>query len=301
MCWQGDGGMTDYAGVRFYFQYANPVESENEIAAQKRPRLVGGEPWESSPYYYWWLFLKENKDYLATCDNQDQVLCRAVYADFGDIRELNFMDWWGTRGRQLFCEPHGAATRVIDLQQPDFGDPEFRLVLEIERFGDLDRAIAKIREIAQEQEAQGDFGRGGRTVSRALYQLFSKPNPEKLRQRYRVWQMLTAENPESFEHIAKHTKLNTSNQSAKRAVEACEAEIKLMIKYAGQGVFPVTSRAQAGRVDAYLESRQRAVRDRRSEIMAGLHCEPFGPHLLPALETPEPNQGFRNFIHRTGR
>ena len=293
--------MTDYDGVRFYFQYANPVETADEISAQKRPKLEGGEPWESSPYYYWWLFLRENADYIATCRNSTEGPCRSVYADFGDIREIQFMEWWVERGRQLFCEPHGAETRVIDPNQPEFGDPEFRLVLEIERFGDLDRAIAKIREIAQQQAALGDFGRGGRTGSRALYQLFSKPNPEKLRQRYRVWQMLIAEKPESHEKIARDTKLNTSNQSAKRAVEACKAEIELMIRYTGQGVFPITSRAQAGRVDAYLESRQRAARHRRLEIMAGLHCEPFGPHLLPAPQASEPNQGFRNFIHRTDR
>ena len=296
--------MTDYGEVRFYFQYANPVETEDELAGQKRPTMRGTKhPWENSPYFWWWLLLKENAAYTTACNSDGDGPCSAIYADFGDVRPNNFMAWWLDRGRQLFCEPHGAASRIIPPSERSYGDPAFRVVVELERFGDTDRAIAEVRSFLQQQQPEGDFGRGGRNISRALYQLFTKPNLHSLRQHYQAHQLIKADPNISDAKFVEQAGIKLGSSSVATAAKSYRESIARMVEYAGKGVFPIMTAAQANRVPAYLESRKLAVQERRREIAAGLHCAPFGP-----LEEPEPvlthsttNQGFRNFVQRTSR
>ena len=300
--------MTDYNGVKFYFQYANPVDTEEELSGQKRPRIRDGEPWESSPYFYWWLFLKKNEDYLATCAGHGEGPCRDLYLDFGDIRDVSFMDWWRARGRHLFCEPHGAEARAIDRWAPEFGDPDYRLVIEIERFGDLDRTIAEIRSIAREhlpangpRRPLGDQGRASRTVSRALYQCFTNPNLNSLRQHYHAHELLKA-NPEiSDDKLVKAANVSLTGRSVSAAAKAVRKQIKLLIHYAALGAFPITAEAQTQRVAGYLERRRAAALDRRREVAQGLHCEPFGPPFVEEQVPPKPDnlERWRDFISRT--
>lgn len=78
---------------------------------------------EKSPYYYWWLALTLNTDYIAFCNNpsanrfKTNEAIQRVYKDFGDVRYegdryLAFTKWWRskvnateTRGEYLFAEP----------------------------------------------------------------------------------------------------------------------------------------------------------------------------------------------------
>jgi hypothetical protein len=88
--------------------YANPIASKIE----------------KSPYFYWWLALTLNKDYIALCDalsveqkSSTNTAIHQVYEDFGDVRYegdkyLAFTKWWRgkvsdteTRGEYLFAEP----------------------------------------------------------------------------------------------------------------------------------------------------------------------------------------------------
>jgi hypothetical protein len=276
--------MNDYGGVRYYFQYANPVETAEELSQQRRPQLANARPWECSAYYYWWLFLRENEDYKATCKARGHGPCREVYLDFGDILNIPFMDWWGLRGRELFCEPHGAATRAIEINDPHYRDPAHRLVIEVERFGDLDRVIAEVRQIVRDQQPIGDHGRGGRNVSRALYQCFTKPVLHSLRKHYEVRELLKVNPDISHQDLVDSAKLNVGqspgNVGYKSAVystsENYRKEVGRMIDFAGKGVFPIMTEAQIARTETYIWNRQLAAKERREEVAGGLHCIPFG-------------------------
>lgn len=294
--------MTEYGDIKFYFQYANPVETEDELAGQKRPTMRGTKhPWENSPYYYWWLFLKENTDYKETCDGNGEGPCSVLYADFGDVRPNNFMAWWLDRGRQLFCEPHGAISRIVPPGERSYADPAFRIVVELERFGDTDRAVAEVRSILKEQRPEGEFGRGGRNVSRALYQLFTKPNLHSFREHYQAHLLLKARPDISDDEFVKQAKIKVGSASVASAAKAYRASIASMIKYAGEGVFPIMTAAQAKRIPAYRQNRKLAAQERRREIAAGVHCIPFGrpEEPEPVLSNSMPNHGFRGFIQRT--
>ena len=78
---------------------------------------------QKSPYYFWWLALTLNTEYIEYCDKANSeshpknATLRAVYDDFGDVRYngdkfLAFTKWWRTkvnatetRGEYLFAEP----------------------------------------------------------------------------------------------------------------------------------------------------------------------------------------------------
>lgn len=57
-----------------------------------------------SPYYWWFMFLRLNKDYEATCKANGKGKCADLYKDFGDVYKTNFKDWWLER-THLFAEP----------------------------------------------------------------------------------------------------------------------------------------------------------------------------------------------------
>ncbi len=57
-----------------------------------------------SPYYWWFMFLRLNKDYESTCKAKGKGVCAELYKDFGDIYKTNFKDWWKEKAH-LFAEP----------------------------------------------------------------------------------------------------------------------------------------------------------------------------------------------------
>ncbi|NHC08361.1 hypothetical protein [Azonexus fungiphilus] len=57
----------------------------------------------SSPYYWWFKFLQLNEDYKATCAANGEGKCAALYADFGDIYNTDFKQWWSEHAH-LFAE-----------------------------------------------------------------------------------------------------------------------------------------------------------------------------------------------------
>ncbi len=58
-----------------------------------------------SPYYWWFMFLRLNKDYESTCKARGKGACAELYKDFGDIYKTNFKDWWKEKAH-LFAEPN---------------------------------------------------------------------------------------------------------------------------------------------------------------------------------------------------
>ena len=78
---------------------------------------------EKSPYYFWWLALTLNEDYVELCNNSNSKRFKTnfklqqIFKDFGDVRyegskHQAFCDWWNkefnnteTKGQYLFAEP----------------------------------------------------------------------------------------------------------------------------------------------------------------------------------------------------
>jgi hypothetical protein len=95
--------------------FANPVSS-----------LV-----EKSPYYFWWLALTLNEDYVELCNNSNSKRFKTnfklqqIFKDFGDVRyegskHQAFCDWWNkefnnteTKGQYLFAEPLTVNTVMV--------------------------------------------------------------------------------------------------------------------------------------------------------------------------------------------
>ena len=59
-----------------------------------------------SPYYWWWVYLRRNEDYIKCCENGGKGKYAKLYKDFGDVREDNFKKWWKEKGVELFSEKH---------------------------------------------------------------------------------------------------------------------------------------------------------------------------------------------------
>lgn len=58
----------------------------------------------NSPYYWWFMFLRLNEEYRATCKAKGKGKYADLYKDFGDVYKTNFKDWWNARVH-LFAEP----------------------------------------------------------------------------------------------------------------------------------------------------------------------------------------------------
>jgi hypothetical protein len=77
-----------------------------------------------SPYYWWWAYLRLSKDYWWVCQGSglaDDPRLRAMYADFGEVYEKTFEQWWNRDGVRLFSEQLALpAVRQINPRDPQF-------------------------------------------------------------------------------------------------------------------------------------------------------------------------------------
>jgi hypothetical protein len=84
-------------GVYFLAPYPKFGTAKNRLSESYQKR---------SPYYWWWAYLKRNRDYLDCCANGGQGRLAHLYTDFGDVRDKEFRVWWqeDRRGARLFGE-----------------------------------------------------------------------------------------------------------------------------------------------------------------------------------------------------
>jgi hypothetical protein len=90
----------------------------------------------TSPYYWWWAYLRLSKDYWWVCQRKgvaDDLRLREMYADFGKVYEMTFDEWWDKRGISLFREQVALPTvRELDPNNLELTKPiEGHLLLEI--------------------------------------------------------------------------------------------------------------------------------------------------------------------------
>ena len=76
---------------------------------------------QRSPYYWWWEFLRRNDDYAACCSAGGLGNLAELYADFGDVSNDNFKDWWAGHGFRLFAEK-AKPVKLAELDVPSDWD-----------------------------------------------------------------------------------------------------------------------------------------------------------------------------------
>ncbi len=96
------------AFIKRHFAYENP-----RFGRSKKEKSL--EPYKNSVYYYWWEFLRRSDTYKKCCKSQGRGFLKSLYADFGDVFEVDFKTWWQTndRGAHLFAEQLSLEFKVI--------------------------------------------------------------------------------------------------------------------------------------------------------------------------------------------
>ena len=70
------------------------------------PDVYGDDPKpHTSPYYWWFMYLKRHEGYKACCERGGEGEYSALYADWGDVRVDDFEEWFFEYGDGLFREP----------------------------------------------------------------------------------------------------------------------------------------------------------------------------------------------------
>ncbi len=140
-----------------------------------------------SPYYWWFMFLRLNAAYKATCDSNGAGDCAELYKDFGNIYAVNFKEWWKTHAF-LFAEQQKGYTMKIAKSNADIAPFDNESVLNLvvplnwsqrtlkKRFSEL--VLSKIEK-----------GKRGVSVdaSEAKYKLSGKWHIEALKNSYNIY------------------------------------------------------------------------------------------------------------------
>jgi hypothetical protein len=258
----------------YTFQYFPPSDDPKDVFGGKPPvpPFDGATAQQSSVYYYWWLYLRENADYVVTCENRGSGRCAELYRDFGDVRGDHFGLWWEQRGCELFCEndedPDRPNVRSLSARYSDLnlrrwereGDPHEEVIIAINRKTPLSRAMTLIRDIL-ENELPPPLDP---SASTALYPVFTKPVLKSLHNLLEVHK-LRREHPYMHLHefgvlaglyeLSGEADTTTKLASASAASRALK-QAELLIEYVGKGVFPVTTKAQVPKAELAVVQRR---------------------------------------------
>ena len=154
-----------------------------------------GVRWDNSVYYLWWEFLRRHEGYKETCENGGDGKYAKLYADFGNVHEVTFKEWWTKdgRGARLFAEPP-LPTSVAALTSegidalPEDWDSESLLIVAIplnlpKRF--IQQKLSKL--LARHHKRK----RGQRTFkeSRALYCIAAQFSVHSLKKMLEIYDL----------------------------------------------------------------------------------------------------------------
>jgi len=140
-----------------------------------------------SPYYWWFMFLRLNKDYEVTCKANGKGKCADLYKDFGDVYKTNFKDWWNARVH-LFAEPRAGYRMQIAKKEDELAPFNNEEVINLVVPLTWSRRVLKKRfsELVLSKIAEGK--RGVSVIeSEARYKLSGKWNIEAFKHAYNVY------------------------------------------------------------------------------------------------------------------
>ena len=233
--------------IRKHFANTRPTFGRSAVAKQEHK-------YKKTVYYFWYEFLKRNEDYKECCRQGGAGDIAGLYADFGDVFEVDFKTWWqeNDRGARLFAEAPLPSVRQIkqadDLEISDrllnvslplelprrFLEGELKKLLDKHHKGE--RGIRTNRDSTAMYPVDGDFNWS--TLARCLrvYDLKLELPDMKL------WELAVEVDSGSADD-RKTAPKKTKQGAASRMVLANTVNRDLrharqMIKNAGQGRFP---------------------------------------------------------------
>ena len=235
-----------------HFRYAPPMTNLDEYSPDELPKapFKNVKPHQRSVYYFWWLFLKEHDVYMKTCAANGDGECAQIYADFGDIRDDDFMAWWKRIGRYLFCEPQDDPVHVYPSPEFDLGDQN-RIVVSLPVDRDVNDMLAELKQLLKPLRKRVPIKQ---CVGAPKYPVRTKPVLSSLHQHHQIWQLRKEHPTKTFVEIADLAGITVdgltvndaqSMQVKNSTISRYLKQAKCLIDYAGKGYFPIMKPEQA--------------------------------------------------------
>lgn len=170
------------AGKRV-FLYAPPLKGVRPSKRKPaKPPFAGAKPYQCSVYYYWWEFLRRHEGYKVTCKNRGTGKYAKLYADFGNVHEGEFWDWWVAH-QHLFSEPPIPSVKAVEKNDvAEIDDGVVLVAIPLEQR--LSFSIRQIRKLLVDKVI---VQARSKTKSRALYPVATKPVLSGLHSCLMVW------------------------------------------------------------------------------------------------------------------
>ncbi len=77
---------------------------------------------EESIYFMWFEYLRRSEKYKVACQNNGKGM-EKLFADFGNVHEYEFLDWWEQKGLELFAE-RGSSSELGFMNLDDIASQE---------------------------------------------------------------------------------------------------------------------------------------------------------------------------------
>lgn len=283
-------------GQVLFFRYAPPL-TKLDFAVRERDRPAkphpNAEPFERSVFYFWWAYLRANEAYLECCANGGTGKLARLYEDFGDVRDDDFMAWWKSGKRELFCEPPKGEIEIYD-EPPATHDSRNRILLSLPITGDLELSLKELRAklgkvYAKERQkmrnaarARGDDADREKGASLARYPVHTRPNLHKLYNYLRVMQIKEAKPDAEAHEIAEEAGILNSIGGwqdepwlVKRRVMEYEHKAANLIANVAEGRFPDQSPhpdakdAKGNLINAKAEADTAEVSETQLDLLSG--------------------------------
>ena len=184
-------------GKKFYI-YAPPIKGrknrEGVLLSKRRlpnPPFRNAATWQCSVYYFWWEYLRRHEGYKLCCFQNGSGKYEKLYKDFGDIHASDdFWVWWREHDH-LFAEPPARQLRKLNgFETHTFEKDTLRIEVPLEvRMPYLVKALRKLL------KENGAEVRRVKSISRAHYPVYTKPNLGSLYQTLLFWDEYSA-NPQ---------------------------------------------------------------------------------------------------------
>lgn len=251
------------------FRYAPPLRGKwvgkervkgagkwQSTRAHVEPPYPGAPLWQCSVYYWWWEYLRCNEGYRETCAAHGQGKYAKLYADFGNVHEGEFWDWWKANGVALFAEP--LPEQVTELAGGTYvrkrGDVVAVSIPLDFPMGVVTRQLKRMLSVRQAQRKAQLIALNA--VSKARYPVASRPNLPALYKYLEAWKARQADpdaklyelaaklegKDQSLDEDYRYARVDWTNEMARRIRKARE-----LIGNVGIGLFPLVGEQRVAR------------------------------------------------------
>ena len=173
--------MEEFKDRPLHFAYAWPVKDpKRSKRVLPPPPFPEAEPWQCSVYYYWWEYLRRHEGYKRTCAQGGRGRYAKLYADFGNVHEGEFWDWWRAHN-WIFAEP--PIRQVKAAEAGELAD-DHTLIIKVPLETSLAITTRQFKRLVRPQIKKAVRQK---LPSRAKYPVATKPILSALHEHLRVW------------------------------------------------------------------------------------------------------------------